>query len=163
VRSRAPVNEEAPGDEGLPHLISSLQGLPHAFLYRAALPLSSRTLNFAVALIRRHLKAIGSRWRKLDPARQALLILAYLRKGAHPDKKAEWVWGVLGERANAQLKTWDILDKLRCRPWRAGNTHCRLTGLNQVGIGSNDPKLDCSELLQSSDKRCIIQRIRDSY
>jgi hypothetical protein len=25
-----------------------------------------------------------------------------------------------GERANAQLKTWNILDKLRCCPWRAG-------------------------------------------
>jgi hypothetical protein len=25
-----------------------------------------------------------------------------------------------GERANAQLKTWDILDKLRCCPWKAG-------------------------------------------
>jgi hypothetical protein len=25
-----------------------------------------------------------------------------------------------GERANAQLKTWHILDKLRCCPWRAG-------------------------------------------
>ena len=25
-----------------------------------------------------------------------------------------------GERANAQLKTWRILRKLRCRPWRAG-------------------------------------------
>jgi hypothetical protein len=49
--------------------------------YRAALPLSSRTLNFAAGLIRRHLKAIGSRWRKLEPARQALLVLAYLRKG----------------------------------------------------------------------------------
>jgi hypothetical protein len=235
--------------------------------YRAALPLSSRTLNFAAGLIRRHLKTVGSRWRKLDPARQALLVLAYPRKGetfedlaagsgvgrttawrdvnetaeqlaarapklrqavrdaeraghanvildgtlipidrvargkpfypgkhkkhgmnlqvtASPsgevlrvsgalpgsvhDKKAEWIWGVLdelekaglvtladrgyqgstwakvpykgrnkpepqkeanrahaklralGERANAQLKTWDILDKLRCCPWRAG-------------------------------------------
>jgi len=26
----------------------------------------------------------------------------------------------LGERANAQLKTWRILRKLRCCPWRAG-------------------------------------------
>jgi hypothetical protein len=26
----------------------------------------------------------------------------------------------LGERANAQLKTWGILRKLRCCPWRAG-------------------------------------------
>jgi hypothetical protein len=25
-----------------------------------------------------------------------------------------------GERANAQLKTWKILSKLRCCPWRAG-------------------------------------------
>ena len=25
-----------------------------------------------------------------------------------------------GERANAQLKTWEILDKLRCCPWRDG-------------------------------------------
>jgi len=25
-----------------------------------------------------------------------------------------------GERANAQLKTWQILRKLRCCPWRAG-------------------------------------------
>jgi hypothetical protein len=32
-------------------------------------------------LIRRHRAAIGSPWRKLNPARQALLVLAYLRKG----------------------------------------------------------------------------------
>jgi hypothetical protein len=236
-------------------------------LDRAALPLSSRTLNYAAGIVRRHLTAIGSRWRKLSPARQALLVLAYLRKGetfeqlaagfgvgrttawryvneivellaarapklrkavrdakraghayvildgtlipidrlaadrpfysgkhkkhgmnlqviASPqgdilwvsgalpgsvhDKKAEWIWGVLdelekaglitladkgyqgsswakvpykgknkpepqkeanrahaklrapGERANAQLKTWKILTKLRCCPWRAG-------------------------------------------
>ena len=49
--------------------------------YRAVLPLSSRTLNFAAGLIRRHLKAIGSRWRKLNPGQEALLVLAYLRKG----------------------------------------------------------------------------------
>jgi hypothetical protein len=49
--------------------------------YRAALPLPSRTLNYTAGIIRRHLKAIGSRWRKLNPGRQALLVLAYLRKG----------------------------------------------------------------------------------
>ena len=26
-----------------------------------------------------------------------------------------------GERANARLKTWRILHKLRCCPWRAGH------------------------------------------
>jgi len=235
--------------------------------YRAALPLSSRTLNYAAGIIRRHRKSIGSRWRKLNPGQQAMLVLVYLRKGdtypelaagfgvglatawryveettallagrapklrqavrdakraghayvivdgtlipvdrvaadrpscsgkhkkhgmnlqviASPhgdilwvsgalpgsvhDKKAEWTWGVLdqlekqglvtladkgyqgsewakvpykgknkpepqkeanrahaklrapGERANAQLKTWNILDKLRCCPWKAG-------------------------------------------
>ena len=49
--------------------------------YRAALPLSSRTLNYAAGIIRRHRKLIGSCWRKLNPGRQALLVLAYLRKG----------------------------------------------------------------------------------
>ena len=56
------------------------QGL-QLLLYRAALPLSSRTLNYAAGIIRRHRKAIGSCWRKLNPGRQALLVLAYLRKG----------------------------------------------------------------------------------
>src|SRR5215467_14546089 len=49
--------------------------------YRAALPLSSRTLTCVSGIIRRHRKAIGSRWRKLNPGQQALLVLAYLRKG----------------------------------------------------------------------------------
>jgi hypothetical protein len=49
--------------------------------YRAALPLSSRTLTFVSGLIRRHRKSIGSCWRKLNPGQQALLVLAYLRKG----------------------------------------------------------------------------------
>ena len=49
--------------------------------YRAALPLSRKTLNYTAGIIRRHLKSIGSRWRKLSPGQQALLVLAYLRKG----------------------------------------------------------------------------------
>jgi len=49
--------------------------------YRAALPLSCKTLIYAAGIIRRHRKSIGSRWRKLNPGRQALLVLAHLRKG----------------------------------------------------------------------------------
>jgi hypothetical protein len=49
--------------------------------YRAALPLSSRTLTFVAGIIRRYRKSSGSRWRKLNPGQQALLVLAYLRKG----------------------------------------------------------------------------------
>ena len=235
--------------------------------YRAALPLSRKTLTFVSGIIRGHRASIGSPWRKLNCGQQALLVLVYLRKGetfaevaarfgvgtstawryvneavalvaarapklrkavrdakkagcayvvldgtlipvdrvaadrpfysgkhastgmnlqviASPDgdilwvsgalpgsvhdKRAEWIWGVLaeleavglvtladkgyqgstyakipykrkskpesqkqankaharlhspGERANAQLKTWRILRKLRCCPWRTG-------------------------------------------
>jgi hypothetical protein len=49
--------------------------------YRAALPLSSRTLTFVSGIIRRHRVSIGSCWRKLNPGKQALLVLVYLRKG----------------------------------------------------------------------------------
>src|SRR5690242_19284821 len=49
--------------------------------YPAAVPLSSPTLKYTASLIRRHRARIGSPWRKLNPAQQALLVLAYLRKG----------------------------------------------------------------------------------
>ena len=49
--------------------------------YRAALPLSRQTLTFVAGIIRRHRASIGSLWRKLNPGQQALLVLAYLRKG----------------------------------------------------------------------------------
>jgi hypothetical protein len=49
--------------------------------YPAMLPLSAQTLSYVAGIIRRHRKKIGSAWRKLSPGRQALLVLAYLRKG----------------------------------------------------------------------------------
>jgi Helix-turn-helix of DDE superfamily endonuclease/DDE superfamily endonuclease len=49
--------------------------------YRAALPLSRKTVHFVAGIIRRHRAAIGSLWRKLNPGQQALLVLAHLRKG----------------------------------------------------------------------------------
>jgi hypothetical protein len=47
----------------------------------AALPVSRRSLAYVTGITRRHRRQIGSCWRKLNPARQALLVLAYLRKG----------------------------------------------------------------------------------
>lgn len=49
--------------------------------YRAAVDVSRSTLNYVAGLIRRHHKAIGSAWRRLNPEQQALLVLVYLRKG----------------------------------------------------------------------------------
>jgi hypothetical protein len=43
--------------------------------------LSSKTLNYAAGIVRRHRASIGSLWRKLNPGQQALLVLAYLRNG----------------------------------------------------------------------------------
>ena len=51
------------------------------FFCPAALPLSRQTLTYTAGLIRRHRRRIGSPWRKLNPGRQALLVLACLRKG----------------------------------------------------------------------------------
>uniref|UniRef100_UPI0010416181 transposase family protein n=1 Tax=Actinomadura roseirufa TaxID=2094049 RepID=UPI0010416181 len=48
--------------------------------YRAVVDLSRSTLNYVAGLVRRHRRAIGSRWRLLNPGRQALLVLAHLRK-----------------------------------------------------------------------------------
>ncbi len=47
--------------------------------YRAAIV--APDLTFVSGIIRRYRKSIGSRWRKLNPGQQALLVLAYLRKG----------------------------------------------------------------------------------
>ena len=60
--------------------------------YRAALPLSSRTLTFVAGIIRRHRIWIGSLWRKLNPGQQALLVLAYLvaRLSACPGSWQAW-------------------------------------------------------------------------
>ena len=49
--------------------------------YSGALPLSRQTLTYTAGLIRRHRRQIGSPWRKLGSGQQALLVLAYLRKG----------------------------------------------------------------------------------
>jgi hypothetical protein len=61
-------------------IVPHAQGL-HVLFYRAALPLSHRTLTFVSGLVRTHRRRSGSVWRKLNPGQQALLVLVYLRKG----------------------------------------------------------------------------------
>ncbi|MEV3926627.1 transposase family protein [Actinomadura coerulea] len=48
--------------------------------YRAALDLSRSARRFVADLIRRHRRRVGSRWRRLPPGRQVLLILVHLRR-----------------------------------------------------------------------------------
>lgn len=49
--------------------------------YPATIPLLERTLATLSGWLREHRRRIGSRWRRLDPGRQALLVLAHLRNG----------------------------------------------------------------------------------
>jgi hypothetical protein len=49
--------------------------------YRAALPISAKTLTYMAGIIRWRLTVIGSCRRKLNPGKRALLVLAHLRKG----------------------------------------------------------------------------------
>jgi hypothetical protein len=49
--------------------------------YPGTIPLSRAHLTHLAGLLRTHRKQMGSRWRRLDPGRQALLVLAHLRNG----------------------------------------------------------------------------------
>jgi hypothetical protein len=40
-----------------------------------------KNAHYLAGIIRRYRRALGSRWRKLNPGQQTLLVLAYLRKG----------------------------------------------------------------------------------
>jgi hypothetical protein len=67
-------------DEAITTICYFCQGASMLF-YPAVLPLSSQTLDYTAGVIRRHRRQIGSCWRKLTRGQQALLVLAYLRKG----------------------------------------------------------------------------------
>ena len=60
--------------------MSSPKGAP-VLAYPCSLPLSAHTLARLTEQIRAHRAELGSRWRRLDPGRQALLALAHLRCG----------------------------------------------------------------------------------
>jgi len=50
-------------------------------VYPSSMPVSNRALQVLADALRQHRTAMGSRWRRLPPGRQALLVLAHLRKG----------------------------------------------------------------------------------
>ncbi|MFE2553662.1 transposase family protein [Streptomyces sp. NPDC059355] len=61
-----------------------------SFVYQCRLPLSTRTVNHLADLLRRHLKAIRSRWRILPPGKIAVIVLAMLR---HDQRLADMAGG----------------------------------------------------------------------
>lgn len=61
-----------------------------SLVYQCRLPLSTRTLTYLADLLRRHLKAIRSRWRTLPPGKTAVIVLAVLR---HDQRLADMAGG----------------------------------------------------------------------
>ncbi|MEU4985814.1 transposase family protein [Streptomyces sp. NPDC021969] len=59
-------------------------------VYQCRLSLSTRTVNHLADLLRRHLKAIPSRWRILPPGKIAVIVLAVLR---HDQRLADMAGG----------------------------------------------------------------------
>ncbi|MEJ1202186.1 MULTISPECIES: hypothetical protein [unclassified Streptomyces] len=62
----------------------------YSLLYQCRLPLSTHTVNHLADLLRRHLKAIGFRWRILPPSKIAVIVLAVLR---HYQRQADMAGG----------------------------------------------------------------------
>ncbi|WP_406448800.1 transposase family protein [Streptomyces sp. NBC_01622] len=52
---------------------------PQHAVYQVQLPASKRTLDLVGDLIRRERNRLGTRWRKVEPGTQALIVLAVLR------------------------------------------------------------------------------------
>ncbi|MFE1367265.1 transposase family protein [Streptomyces anulatus] len=61
-----------------------------SLVYQCRLALSTRTVNHLADLLRRHLKAIRSRWRILPPGKIAVIVLAVLR---HDQRLADMAGG----------------------------------------------------------------------
>ncbi|MFC4121452.1 hypothetical protein [Nonomuraea zeae] len=66
--------------------------------YRAAIDLSPQTLNYVAGMIRRHRKAIGSVWWRLNPGQQALWSWAKVSLGLLPNafsRQPGSVWTIM--------------------------------------------------------------------
>jgi DDE superfamily endonuclease len=70
-------------------------------VYQCRLPLSTSTVTYVADLLRRHLKAIGSRWRSKPPGRIAVIVLALLR---HDQRAADLAGG--NEIAESTVRRW---------------------------------------------------------
>ncbi|MER6781964.1 MULTISPECIES: transposase family protein [unclassified Streptomyces] len=73
--------------------VTNAKALPEdtcSLVYQCRLALSTRTVNHFADLLRRHLKAIRSRWRILPPGKIAVIVLAVLR---HDQRLADMAGG----------------------------------------------------------------------
>ncbi|MFF9691379.1 transposase family protein [Streptomyces sp. NPDC014623] len=78
-------------------------------VYQCRLSLSTRTVNHLAGLLRRHLKAIRSRWRILPPGKIAVIVLAVLR---HDQRLADMAGG--NNVSESTVRRWrdEVIDLL---------------------------------------------------
>lgn len=90
---------------------TSAEDAPSA-VYQCRLPLSTKTITLVAGLIRGHLKAIGSRWRKLPPGKIAIIVLAVLR---HDQRLADMAGG--NDISASTIRRWvlEAIDLLAAR------------------------------------------------
>jgi len=92
--------------------------------YPGTLSLSTAHLTHLADLIRGHRARIGSRWRKLTPGRQALLVLAHLRNGDTYTRLAAGFEVGLATVCRYVREATDLLAARTAALWRlAGNGH----------------------------------------
>ncbi|MGV9881142.1 hypothetical protein [Streptomyces sp. NPDC003006] len=87
-----------------------------SLVYQCRLPLSMSTVNHLAALLRRHLKSIGSRWRSLPPGKIAVIVLAVLR---HDQRLAGMAGG--NNIAESTVRRWrdEMIHLLAARAYTA--------------------------------------------
>jgi hypothetical protein len=81
-------------------------------VYQCRLPLSTSTVTYIADLLRRRLKAIGSRWRSLPAGRIAVLVLAVLR---HDQRAADLAGG--NDVSDTTIRRWtnEVVDLLAAK------------------------------------------------
>jgi hypothetical protein len=94
-------------------------------VYQCRLSLSTHTLTHLADLLRRHLKAIGSRWRALPPGRIAVIVLAVLR---HDQRLADMAGG--NEISATTVRRWrdEVIGLLAARAPRLDRVLKKIAG-----------------------------------
>ncbi len=82
------------------------------FAYTCRLPLSTQTITLVADLLRGHLKAIGSRWRKLPAGKIAVIVLAVLR---HDQRLADMAGGNHISASTVRRWVGEVIDLLAAR------------------------------------------------
>jgi hypothetical protein len=83
-----------------------------SLVYTCLLPLSTQTLTCVADLLRGHLKAIGSRWRKLSPGKIATIVVAVLR---HDQRLADIAGGNSVSASTVRRWVLEVIELLAAR------------------------------------------------